>query len=732
MSQLVVRVGAAVDRSVDTTFKSVISAARAAERSTSASEQRSTRVAAVEAGKQADAHVKATQKWMATRQRIMQASAAMAGRTAAKEVADEKRAADKKIAEAKRSGDAKVAAEERAEKARTATRDREAKKREGIEARESRAFEREWEKRRKNNGRSLSKGRQERAHEVRRQVDGAKSGVSTGLGYAASAGMQAARFSADMALDIARGAGVNTDLGSHFAANSALQTQAVDVSNSGYMVNDPRNNKRVGSSELVGQARKVSKETAFDPSEVLGGLGAFAGKTGDLATGRDIIKDLAVLSKATGTNLEDMVDAAADVSNNLEDVPDKGAAIVRVMKALAGQGKMGAVEIKDLAVQMAKVAAAAGKFEGSGEENLAVLGGFAQEARAHGGAATATQAATSTQGFADTFAKGARFEAFKAEGIDVNSKTEKGKFRDPRELIIEALQKTKGDTQRMNKMFASATAQRVTGGFAKVFNEAQNSTQGTEQEKLAAGTKAVREEMERLRNAAMGEGEVRDSFNAAMGTVASKAEIFNTKVGEMAEKLQSEALPELEKLGPAILPLIPAMGLLLVPTIKLGTELAKLLGKITGANDPGDDADENSAIDDFETARANIGKSGEKGEVNQEDLDALEQAKKRLETNVKKRHAKTEGEKGTTFDDFGDAVLNPMAWIGMADHGDKGARKNTARLNEQNAQLDLSRVERVMTEVRDHLKNGTLKTVGAPAAPKAPGGPHVRKPYGSK
>jgi len=145
----------------------------------------------------------------------------------------------------------------------------------------------------------------------------------------------------------------------------------------------------------MSQALQVGGETGTDANAALEGLSKFVGKTGDLKLGRELMKDLAVYAKATGTELDDMTDAAADVATALPEAADKNKQVLAVMRAIAGQGKLGAVEVKDLASQMAKLAANAGQFEGSAADNIITLGAMAQESRQRGGSASASQATQS-------------------------------------------------------------------------------------------------------------------------------------------------------------------------------------------------------------------------------------------------------------------------------------------------------------------------------------------------
>jgi hypothetical protein len=573
---LLIRVGAAVDNSVSAAFKTTIAAAKAAQKTTAGVAAQGTQATKRELTVQADAHVKVFQAIQKQRQKIIDNTSKMAGKAAVKEAADEKKAAED-------AAKAKVAAMERADKLITRIRDQEAKKRANLDAKYLREAEKDLDRRQKVQERTLARYR------------GSASRIGSAVGSAAySGGRRALGFTKDVAMDIIGGTGVNLDIGSAVAANTSLESRAIALSNSGFMAGaQGPNGARQSSAGLVAEARSIGESTAFDPGKIMEGLQAFTGKTGDLQAGRDALADLAVLSKATGTNLEDMVDAAGDVYSALGDIPNKGLAIVNVMKSIAGQGKLGAVEVKDLATQMAKIGAATGKFEGGGAKNLAIFGAFAQEARQRGGASSATQAATSVQSFANTFSKTARFDAFKALGIDVMSKTETGKFRDPRDLIVDALVKTKGDPNKMNKLVADAGAKKVVGGFQTVFQDAYNTTKGTDDEKVAAAAKAVREEMDRLTQAAMGEGEVMESFKNAMGSTESKATLFNNKLEALTAELESQALPALEQLAPQILALVPAVTALVPPMVQFGTMLATWVGDKSGANQ---NAEEKGAV----------------------------------------------------------------------------------------------------------------------------------------
>jgi hypothetical protein len=372
-----------------------------------------------------------------------------------------------------------------------------------------------------------------------------------------------ARAGVGVARDVARGAGVQFDLSSLVGKSVALETAATNVSNSAYQPGSGQG--RVDPKDLVAQARQIGNMAAFDPEQIMEGLTAFVGKTGDLKTGRDTLADLAKLSRATGTGLEDMVDAAGDVAIQLGDVSDKGPKIAAIMRTIAGQGKVGAVEIRDLAVQMAKLGAAASAFEGDPKKNIELMGAFAQSARQKGGAASATQAATSVAALINTFKTPARTAAFEsATGKKVfNEKT--GMLRDPKQLVMEALAATQGDPEKFKKIFANVQGARAVEGFATTFRQARSQAMDrgvTGDGAVKAGLDAVEQEFKKF-SKPIGEDEQGGAFQKSMETSAARVQLFNNKIAEIGASVAERVLPQLEKLAPAIINAVDAMAKLI-------------------------------------------------------------------------------------------------------------------------------------------------------------------------
>ena len=363
-----------------------------------------------------------------------------------------------------------------------------------------------------------------------------------------------------LAGSVARGAGVQLDLGAYVGQAVDLETRATELSSAAYSGEGERRDPKA----LVSLARKVGNDAAFDPTKAIEGLQAFVGKTGDLATGEASLPALAKLARATGTSLEDMISAAGDAAmalgevgpgKDFETAAEKGKKLSEVMRMIAGQGKVGAVEIKDLATQMAKIGSSATAFGGDATKNIEFMGALAQMARASGGAASATQAATAVSGFVSTLKTPARAKEFKAAGVDIFDKNKN--LRDPRSIILDSLSSTKGDPLAFKKLFANVTGARTVEPAAV---EYRNAYARAKERKLGdkEADAYARGEVGKLFDKftkPISAGEETESFNRSMDTSAAKVQLFNNKLSEIGARVAEKVLPALEKMAPTIVKL---------------------------------------------------------------------------------------------------------------------------------------------------------------------------------
>ena len=386
-------------------------------------------------------------------------------------------------------------------------------------------------------------------------------------------------YGARAASQLMRGAGVNLDVGSMVGESVKNQKTVTDITNSGYVEGAKgKQGQMQDSVEVMKDVKSAANAVALSYGDALEGLQKYVAKTGDLESGRLILADMGKLARATGTSFADMVDAAGDVGNALGNVDNKASKVRSVMMAIAGQGKVGAVEIKDLAKQMAKVGAASGIFRGGAEGNMVTLGAMVQKTRESGGAASATQAATSAMSFLNLFSKEARVKQYeKFTGRKAFDKD--NKLTGPEELVLEMLRGTQGDNLKMGKIVADSGARRFTRGFEKTYREggggkmvdfdpktmpsmakgfAQLGANGTYQ--VQAGLVAVAKEFDRLRQATLTETNLADAFAKSMNTAEAKTQKFNNRMQDIADKLVDRVLPQMEKLGESALAIVGAFG----------------------------------------------------------------------------------------------------------------------------------------------------------------------------
>lgn len=344
-----------------------------------------------------------------------------------------------------------------------------------------------------------------------------------------------------------------TSMGGNFDLATAVQKAsqetgiAADISQSGFLPNQGgANAQRRSTSEILGVARGAAISQGLDSTQALGGLQKFVGISGDLDRGMKLLPQMAELARATGSSLDDIAEAAGNVSLNLRDTDKDGSKTMTVMRGLASQGKLGAVEMRDLAGQISKLSAASGQFSGDMAENMLKMGALAQEARGEGGAFSASVAANSIQGFATTLKTGARINAFKGVGIDVFSDKTHTQFRAPEELIVDALKKTGGDREKMNALFKNIMGARAVEGFAQRFTAAGGGEKG-EQAVRARFQELFKGNLMTKQDVATAAAQRNEEADAKMARITAE---FDRAVAE-------QLVPELTKLIPTVREMIP-------------------------------------------------------------------------------------------------------------------------------------------------------------------------------
>lgn len=393
------------------------------------------------------------------------------------------------------------------------------------------------------------------------------------LGYVGAAGkgaLEGVRVVAGGAMRIAGGimGGMGIDGSVQHAVSTKMEREkiATDISNSGLMESGTRNRTKVDPKDIMAQAAKVGAATATDPTKVLEGLSAFVGKTGELDTGLATMEMMAKVAKATGSNFDDVANAAGAISNKLGDVPDKGAAIQKVLLAMAGQGKVGAVEIKDLASQMEKLTSQATKFKPNAQmrkmmgsdagANIATLGVLAQSAR-RTEKGTAAQATQSAMAFVRDLSSQTSIKRLGGKQFTDASHTQ---LKDPQEIIKDIISETKGDVGKLSYLMPNQNSRAVPNSFMDPYKKAYDSTRGTEKEKDTAGRAAIDAAFNELKNATMSDVTMQKQLAAALDTTASKAELFQQKLDTVIGGMADKVMPALIKMAPLAEKAATALG----------------------------------------------------------------------------------------------------------------------------------------------------------------------------
>lgn len=428
-------------------------------------------------------------------------------------------------------------------------------------------------------------------------VSGAAHGVAT-LGRGAGA---LVRGGMGLAGSLMSESDVEFGLGRAIRGRADLEKRAIDLSNSGYQENGKGiQTQRIDPRTLMKEASAVGMASALDPSQAVEGMAGFTKVTGDLATARALLPDISKFARATGTDLAQAVAAAGemgkamgDAATNEEEARQKAAAIMQVMKGVAGQGKLGSIEMSDWAKGGARYAAAAQQFEGNAGANMLKVGMLGQEARGGGGAWNPATAAAAVSGLVTTFTTPSRKKAFDSMGISL--KGEGGKLRDPVAIISEAIDKTGGDINKLQPMFANVVGARAMRGLSNKYLEGSGG--GTDEASKAKGRAKLQEEIDRMtKGAVMSDKDINDSNAASMNSLEAKAQIFQQRLDQIAGDMADKLIPAMLKFAPvaeqgaailtkfieAVAPnadqLAKALGQLAPAAAQAATMLAKLIG----------------------------------------------------------------------------------------------------------------------------------------------------------
>ncbi|MGL5361514.1 MAG: phage tail tape measure protein [Bosea sp. (in: a-proteobacteria)] len=210
--------------------------------------------------------------------------------------------------------------------------------------------------------------------------------------------------------------------------------------------------------ELRNELGRVSGATGVARTELLSGAASYLALTGDAAGAAKSIDLFAKVANASGASMADVANTAASLRENLKIDPKDFEA---GFSALIVQGKAGAIELKDLAQELASVAPSFAQFEGgTGAAGLATLGAALQAGRK--GFSSASEAATGLRNLMISINRNA--EKFSSAGVrvyDRDAKTGKKTLKGFREIVDGiANSRLAKDPTLLTKAFGSDEAKR--------------------------------------------------------------------------------------------------------------------------------------------------------------------------------------------------------------------------------------------------------------------------------
>lgn len=337
--------------------------------------------------------------------------------------------------------------------------------------------------------------------------------------------------------------GAALGLAGGFAAAGAIQSVMAESSQASRLAN------QAGNPALKGQLLKDAQGVrGFTGAEALGGIEEFVTKTGDLETARKIIGDMGTLALATGTDLGDLGATAGQAFNvlkdQIEDPIERIKQLKLLMGALAEQGSMGAVEIRDLAQDFGKLGAATRSFEGGAPDLLRAMGAFSQIAVARGGAESSADASTAASRLAGDIVM--HKDRFKGLGVDIKSKVDPTKLKNPMEIMADVLEATGGDIEKTNGLFGIESG-KIFKGLGATYSEAEKKQKGS-------GRAAIEAEFKRYSGAKLDDKQLNERAESRLSDSDLQ---FKELMKEFNSKIGSELLPVLTRLIPQFAKLMP-------------------------------------------------------------------------------------------------------------------------------------------------------------------------------
>jgi len=336
------------------------------------------------------------------------------------------------------------------------------------------------------------------------------------------------------------------------AVDSEVKNRAAisNLANQGYVAGGP--SRSALAAGIRGNVAGVANASGRSDADLVEMAQAFTDVSGDLKGAMKLLPQMAELADASGASGSDIGRSMALALEGVKIRGGKGLSdtdaelrALAAIRVMAGQGKIGSIELADQANAGAgRTVAAAMMFGGDFEKNMATLGGLAQMAVKSGGAASSAEAFMSISKISTDVT--ARQASLRKMGVEVFTDKSRTALRDPAEIMYDIVNKTKGDLTKLGPIFNERSI-RALNPLQQVYTEAGGGE---------AGEEAMRSALGKFQQAALGESEVKDS--AAFRRTEPDRQLERTK-NEFNRLVGSELIPVLSKAIPELAKAIPSL-----------------------------------------------------------------------------------------------------------------------------------------------------------------------------
>lgn len=281
------------------------------------------------------------------------------------------------------------------------------------------------------------------------------------------------------------------------------------------------------------EIRAASRDTGIASNAILDGARTYVELTGDMDGARRQSRLFAQVTQASGASMEDVAGTAAALQDSLKIDPSQMEA---AFSALMTQGKAGAVELKDMAGEMASLAPTMTGFAGgTGLQGLRELGAALQVTRK--GFESASEAATGMVSLTTALKKHA--DKFKGAGVKLFNVDKNGvkTFRNFRDIVREiGASSLAKDPAKLAKAFGNVEALRA-------FNEL-NRNAALYDELIAKGQDAGAVQRDLNTYLSSDAGKITKSWNGMKEAIASaftpeRIQAFAAAMSAVADKINA-------------------------------------------------------------------------------------------------------------------------------------------------------------------------------------------------